>query len=292
MDLDVIESFLSAAEALSFSRAAATLGISQPAVSRHIQRLEERVGAALFLRDRNRIALTARGEELRVQLSPVAGQLRAALDHKSAPKTLSGRVRIACLHEAGSILEAAIAFQKANEKAIIECGYLSNPQILNALKNDQVAFGVLSMLPRTDGIRAYRLPPQTCVLVCRRDNPLKIGRGRTLSVPFVRYRFHAALHEDQESFLTPYLKRFQKNLKIESFRVPFAVNSIDAIIEVAARTECFAVVPLPKAKAAIEAGRLRMASERTYEKPLYFVHRASARLSPAEQAFKDLVLDR
>ena len=42
--------FCEAAECLNFSKAAAALGISQPAVSKHIAKLEEELGCALFVR--------------------------------------------------------------------------------------------------------------------------------------------------------------------------------------------------------------------------------------------------
>lgn len=56
--------FCTVAEFLSFSKAASVLGISQPAVTKHIAHLEQEIGAALFLRIGHNIILTEKGEEL------------------------------------------------------------------------------------------------------------------------------------------------------------------------------------------------------------------------------------
>ena len=56
--------FEAAARLASFSAAARELGITQPAVSQAIRRLEAAIGARLFLRSHRAIALTAAGERL------------------------------------------------------------------------------------------------------------------------------------------------------------------------------------------------------------------------------------
>ena len=59
-----LRAFCVAAECLNFSKAAASLGISQPAVSNHIAKLEEELGCALFIRYDKSLILTEKGEQL------------------------------------------------------------------------------------------------------------------------------------------------------------------------------------------------------------------------------------
>jgi len=59
--LPVLES---AVRLLSFTRAGAELGLTQPTVSRHIQSLEEVLGVSLFTRNNNRINPTAAARDL------------------------------------------------------------------------------------------------------------------------------------------------------------------------------------------------------------------------------------
>jgi LysR family transcriptional regulator, transcriptional activator of the cysJI operon len=56
--------FLATARTCSFTKAAQSLNITQPAVTHQIRNLEEMFKAKLFLRQRNRITLTKAGEIL------------------------------------------------------------------------------------------------------------------------------------------------------------------------------------------------------------------------------------
>jgi DNA-binding transcriptional LysR family regulator len=64
LNLHLLRLFTAVVEAGSFSRAAATLFISQPAVSKAVAELERQVGVPLLDRSRRKITLTAAGETL------------------------------------------------------------------------------------------------------------------------------------------------------------------------------------------------------------------------------------
>ena len=57
--------FTTLADCLSFSETAKRLGISQPAVTKHIATLEAEIGAALFVRYGRMVEITAKGRELK-----------------------------------------------------------------------------------------------------------------------------------------------------------------------------------------------------------------------------------
>ena len=64
MDFRHIKAFIAVADALSVTKAAERLHISQPPLSRHIHQLEEELGLTLFLRHRQGVTLTEDGKRL------------------------------------------------------------------------------------------------------------------------------------------------------------------------------------------------------------------------------------
>src|SRR3954464_3620931 len=76
--LDLLVGFESAARHLSFTRAAGELFLTQSAISRQIQSLEEFVGVPLFERRQKALALTAAGEGYYRTVAPILDQLREA----------------------------------------------------------------------------------------------------------------------------------------------------------------------------------------------------------------------
>ncbi len=98
LDLDALRLFVKAAELQSFSKAAVSLGVTQPSISRPIAELETRLGGALFYRTGRGVALTEMGEALLPRARALldnAGQLMEdALAFGRAP---TGQVTIAAL---------------------------------------------------------------------------------------------------------------------------------------------------------------------------------------------------
>jgi LysR family transcriptional regulator, glycine cleavage system transcriptional activator len=79
LDVGQLRAFLAVAEHLSFRVAADTLFLTQSAVSRQIQALEDDIGAALFLRHTRAVELTLAGQTLRRAALPALDQIDAAV---------------------------------------------------------------------------------------------------------------------------------------------------------------------------------------------------------------------
>lgn len=83
--LDLLVSFESAARHLSFTRAGAERFVTQSAISRQIQALEQELGVALFVRRHRALSLTADGQRLYAACDAMLEQLRATLAAIRAP---------------------------------------------------------------------------------------------------------------------------------------------------------------------------------------------------------------
>jgi len=76
--LTALLAFEAAARHLSFTRAAAELGVTQTAVSHQVRGLEQELELALFRRSPRRITLTAEGQAWAAELGVIFGRLRDA----------------------------------------------------------------------------------------------------------------------------------------------------------------------------------------------------------------------
>ena len=72
MELNQIKYFLNLADTLSFTEAAMRSGVSQPTLTRAIQRLEQELGGPLVYRDGKDSRLTALGRDIRSEFAAIA----------------------------------------------------------------------------------------------------------------------------------------------------------------------------------------------------------------------------
>ncbi|MET7291779.1 LysR family transcriptional regulator [Streptomyces griseoloalbus] len=92
MDLALLRTFVTVHRAGSFTRAAALLGLSQPAVTSQIRTLERQLGRPLFLRQARGVTPTTIGDELAHKAAPHLDALveiaEAGLEEDSSLRTL------------------------------------------------------------------------------------------------------------------------------------------------------------------------------------------------------------
>ncbi|MCX5312004.1 LysR family transcriptional regulator [Streptomyces sp. NBC_00154] len=92
MDLALLRTFVTVHRAGSFTRAAALLGLSQPAVTSQIRTLERQLGRPLFLRRARGVTPTTMGDELAHRAAPHLDALveiaESGVDEESTARTL------------------------------------------------------------------------------------------------------------------------------------------------------------------------------------------------------------
>jgi LysR family transcriptional regulator, nitrogen assimilation regulatory protein len=109
MELRQLRYFLRVADLKSFSRAAATVGIAQPALSRQIRKLEEELGADLFYRDGRGAILTDAGKQYCEKLRTLLRQLDQAGTEVMATKDVpAGEVLLGVPPQLGAVLIAQL----------------------------------------------------------------------------------------------------------------------------------------------------------------------------------------
>ena len=105
MDVERLETFLCAADNLSFSEAAKLLHLSQPSVSHQIKALEQELGVSLFTRSGSGLELTEGGRVLLPwarRLMNDSGDLKEMMSSLQAD--IVGELRISCSTTAGKYI--------------------------------------------------------------------------------------------------------------------------------------------------------------------------------------------
>lgn len=141
VELRHLRYFHALAEARSFTRAAAAIGLSQPTLSHQIRQLEAALGTDLFQRGRSGCRLTAAGELLLPYVRRVLGDmeaLRQALDDQSGLRR--GLLTVATLPVlAERVLPSALAaFHAAHPGIQVRVLELSVDEMVRALGTGSV----------------------------------------------------------------------------------------------------------------------------------------------------------
>lgn len=171
-----LEYFLAAARNLSFSKAAHELYVSQPAVSRHIQALEEELGCPLFIRQNKGIKLTANGEmfyeffdECRTQLEDLKIRARLSLEEKSRIVHLGILTNSNISHIIHPLLEE---FHKLHKDVKVEINSYEPRKAMDAIQSgkEDVVLTIMPKIAPLDGIETEVIHNIPRVLIYNKEN--------------------------------------------------------------------------------------------------------------------------
>jgi DNA-binding transcriptional LysR family regulator len=110
IDIIKLETFIYAAESLSFSEAAKRLNLSQPTVSYHVKALEKDLGTTLFERTGNKLHLTEAGRLLLPRARKLFHQSNEMEELLSSLQDgVVGELRLACSTTAGKYILPQLA---------------------------------------------------------------------------------------------------------------------------------------------------------------------------------------
>jgi LysR family transcriptional regulator, benzoate and cis,cis-muconate-responsive activator of ben and cat genes len=144
--LDLVHSFLVAAEELSFRRAAERLSIDQSALSRRIAKLESALGFQLFERTTREVTLTPAGRSFYDSSAPLlAGYDTAVETARRVAEGKTGILRIAYMSFAAIALMPRIVkrFRAANPRVEVSLRYLRTQGQKHALSAGEIDLGFM-----------------------------------------------------------------------------------------------------------------------------------------------------
>lgn len=170
-----LKAFVAVAELGSFVRASKLMNLSQPALSRRIQKLEETLGVALFERSTRNVALTMVGRDLMPKVRHLLDEFETSLLGIGDLGVRSGgQVSIASVPTAVFyFLPNAIArFTGAYPRIRIRILDLSANEGLEAVARGEADFGINFIGSSHPEIDFTPLTEDPFVVACRHDHPL------------------------------------------------------------------------------------------------------------------------
>lgn len=156
------------AKELHFRKAAEKLFITQPALSRQVQQLEEYIGAELFKRDKRNVSLTQAGEYLLKESQFLFDHLNFVKDNiRHISNGDEGEIRIGFV---GSAMQSVIPtlLKKVNKElpsihfVLTE---LTNQDQVDLIRNDQLDIGFIRTMRLPEGLMKQDVFEETFCLV-------------------------------------------------------------------------------------------------------------------------------
>lgn len=166
MDTQLLKAFVTVAGLENLTQSADLLAVSQPALTRQIQRLEEVLGGALFVRGRNGMELTAFGH----QMLPEAQQAllhaeRLTRSAREYREQVADTLRISFGYWAIDRVMATVeAFQSLYPGVGMELTDMSSMRQLAGLNNATLDIGFLR-LRNNEGLNAHLLEHDELIFV-------------------------------------------------------------------------------------------------------------------------------
>src|SRR5262245_19013650 len=137
LDTVLLRSFLVLAEERHFGQAALRLHVSQPALSKRLQRLEELVGGPLLVRGYRDVRLTEPGRVLLERSRAVLREAETAIEvSRDAVRGEAGLLRVGfgIASIAELLPQVLLRFRRAHPRVQIEVRDMSSPAQVEALQ--------------------------------------------------------------------------------------------------------------------------------------------------------------
>jgi DNA-binding transcriptional LysR family regulator len=148
LEFSELHAFVALAGELHFRRASEQLFLSQPALSKRIQRLEEKLKGALFVRSRRRVALTDAGKRFLPKAVKLLQDAEDALrETQAAIEGRAGTLRIGFgIASVPELLPRTILrFRKLYPDVELQMREMSSPSQVSSLNETRLDVGILRM---------------------------------------------------------------------------------------------------------------------------------------------------
>ncbi|MDQ1165788.1 LysR family transcriptional regulator [Flavobacterium sp. SORGH_AS_0622] len=237
--------FYTVALRLNFTKAATELYITQPAVSKHIQELEETYKTKLFERNGSKIALTPAGKTLLKYTKSIFDIYREIdFEMSSFNKERQGLLRLGASTTISQYIISPILASFHQKQKDIKVNLLNGntEQIENALINKEIEIGIVEGQSKNQSIKYIPFLKDELVLVCNSKNPLvkqnEISVNDLKSMKFITRERGSGTLEVIEFALK------KAGLKFSDLQIEMQLGSTESIKSYLLNSDCFAFMSI------------------------------------------------
>jgi len=284
-----LQVFEAVARKLSFSRAAAELHLTQPAVSMQVKLMEEHAGLPLFERLGKKIFLTEAGAELHQHSRVIAQQLRDADEALAARKGLSqGRLLITMVSTAKYFVPPLLArFLGQHPGVAVKLSANNREVVLKQLADNEVDLAIMGRTPEGMDAVAEPFARHPHVVIAAPANPLAKKRR----IPLARLAQETFLIREPGSGTRGLLERLFADHHLP-LNVSMELASNETIKQAVQAGMGISLLSLHTIELELKTRHLAVLDVQGLPivRDWHVVHLAAKRLSPVAQAFRDFLL--
>jgi DNA-binding transcriptional LysR family regulator len=182
-DFKHLATFVAVAEELNFHRAAERLTMAQPAVSRIVLELEDRLGVKLLDRTTRKVRLTEPGRYLLEEAQEILGRIGVAENTvrllASGTKAIL-RVGYTTISGHSLVPDIARQFRLANPDVRLELTFLTSPAQRDRILQDEIDFGFIVGAFQNSEIESRLVARHNLVALMPPDHPLTARPSLTI----------------------------------------------------------------------------------------------------------------
>ncbi len=289
LTLRQLQVFEAVANHLSYSRAAETLHLTQPAVSMQIKQLEESAGLPLFEQLGKKIYLTEAGKEFRQYCRNILDQLTEAENVLAELKGVDrGKLTISVATTASHFVTQLLAeFCKRYPKISVSLNVTNRETLLSHLAHNQMDMVVMGKPPEGLDLEATSFMENPLVIIAAVNHPL----ANAASIPLSRLQEETFLVREQGSGTRIAMERFftEQGIKLHTGT---EMSTNEAIKQAVQADMGLGILSLHTVSLELEARRLVVLDVQSFPvmRDWYVVHRRGKRLTATAQMFKEFLL--
>lgn len=289
MDFDDLESFVRVAELRSFTRAAESLFLTQPSISKKIADLERELGIPLIDRTKRKVELTTGGKHLLEHAKRLLSIKRQILNEMKALSDPNvGKIRIGGSNIPGRYIlpEVLSLYKKRCEGVEVALFVSDSGEIIRKVGASELDLGFVGMRVRSRELEFQRILKDRIVLIGPKDSPDEIHLKDLTKFPLISREVGSGTRRTFEE----YLKR--SGLIPQGLRIVAELSDTEAIKNAVRHGLGLSYVSAMAARDAVENGTIkviRVLGLGEMERHFYMIKNKRGFASPQLRGFVETV---